>query len=82
MMESITSFRFESHKIRAFSEEGQGDDVQKKIKKTKRKELVGEKKNKLNFCHLELVFLKISPLVRETGQDFVQAGGEKSLEQS
>lgn len=43
MMESITSFRFESHKIRAFSDEGQGDDVPKKNKKRKRKELVGKK---------------------------------------
>lgn len=56
MMESITSFRFESHKIRAFSEEGQGDDVQKKIKKTKRKELVGEKKINLIFATLSLYF--------------------------
>lgn len=57
-MESITSFRFVSHKIRAFSEEGQGDDVQKKIKKRKRKELVGKKKLNLIFATLSLYFKK------------------------
>lgn len=44
MMESITSFRFESHKIRAFSEEGQGDDVQIKLKRRKGKNWLGKKK--------------------------------------
>lgn len=56
MTESITSFRFESHMIKPFSDEGQGEDVQRKCEKRKRKELAGGKKKNLNFFHFELAF--------------------------
>lgn len=80
MMETITSFRFESHMMRAFSDEEQGDDVQRKFVKKEKGRTVWEKNNQTNtqttyfFTIFQLVFLKISPLVRETNQDVVQMG--------
>jgi len=56
MMESVTSFRFESHMIMAFCDEGYGDDVQRKFEKREKKEMVEKQKINLVFATLSLYF--------------------------